>query len=670
VFEKILIANRGEIACRIFRTARRMGLATVAVYSDTDRDALHVSLADEAVSIGPAAAAEGYLAIDKIVAACRQTGAQAVHPGYGFLSENPMFAQRLAEEGITFIGPGVHAIQLMGDKITSKRLAQAAGVPTIPGCPDIIQSADRAVAVAREIGYPVMLKASAGGGGKGMRIAHSDEECRDGFERAASEARSSFGDDRVFIEKFIDQPRHIEIQILGDKHGHILYLGERECSLQRRHQKVIEESPSPFLDAQTRAAMGQQAVALARAVDYASAGTVEFIVDPARNFYFLEMNTRLQVEHPVTEFVTGLDLVEWMIRIAACQHLTLAQDDVPLNGWAIEARVYAEDPFRGFLPSTGRLVRYLPPAETENVRVDTGVYEGGEVSIHYDPMIAKLVTHGPTRRDAIDRLRTALNEFTIRGVAHNISFLGALVDHPRFAAGNLSTNFIAEEFPLGFNAADVVHDEPGLLIATAATIHRRYRERAARITGQLTGYEPQVEKDWVVLLGPHTANADKHAVTVLPAPSDGITAYDVAYRDVRYRVETAWQFGQPLFRARINSLDVCMQVERRHLVYRLFHWGTQTDALVLSARAADLLSRMRPKEPTQSTKYLLSPMPGLLAKIVVAAGQDVKAGQDLAIIEAMKMENVLRADREAKVQKLLASVGETLSVDQPILEFE
>ena len=463
MFKKILIANRGEIACRVIKTARKMGIRTVAVYSEADKEALHVSSADEAVAIGPPPSIQSYLAIDKIVQACRETGAEAVHPGYGFLSEKAAFAERLADEGIVFIGPKPHAMKNMGDKITSKKLAMRAGVNTVPGHADVISDGDRAVGIAREIGYPVMLKASAGGGGKGMRIARSDEQCRDGFKRASNEARAAFGDDRVFIEKYIEQPRHIEVQVLGDGYGNVIHLGERECSLQRRHQKVIEEAPSPFLDPETRAAMGDQAVALARAVDYQSAGTVEFIVDANRNFYFLEMNTRLQVEHPVTEFVTGLDLVELMIRIAAGERLPFSQADVRLDGWAIEARVYAEDPLRNFLPSVGRLVRYLPPAESATIRVDTGVYEGGEVSIHYDPMLAKLISHGGSRDQAIAHLRDALNEFCIRGVSHNISFLAALVDHPRFHQGRLSTNLIAEEYPDGFHPADTVHDDPALI---------------------------------------------------------------------------------------------------------------------------------------------------------------------------------------------------------------
>lgn len=661
MFKKILIANRGEIACRVIKTARRMGIGTVAVYSTADKDALHVSLADEAVCIGPPPSAQSYLVIDKLLDACQKTGAEAVHPGYGFLSENATFAQRLQEAGITFIGPDPHAITSMGDKITSKQLARDAGVNTIPGYAEVIPNAQMAASVARDVGYPVMLKASAGGGGKGMRVAYDDDQCRDGFERATNEAISSFGDGRVFLEKFVEQPRHIEIQVLGDRHGNVIYLGERECSLQRRHQKVIEEAPSPLLDEATRRAMGGQAVALARAVNYSSAGTVEFIVDQARNFYFLEMNTRLQVEHPVTEYVTGLDLVELMIRVAAGEPLPISQENVTLRGSAIEARIYAEDPFRNFLPSVGRLVRYLPPADSDAVRVDTGVFEGGEVPIHYDPMIAKLITFGNDRDQAIDRMRDALNEFYIRGVSHNISFLGALINLPRFAAGQLTTNLIAEEYPNGFDAADVVHDDPLLLVAACGAIHRRYRERAARISDQLEGYEPQVEPDWVVVMG-----GEKYPITVRPAEG----GYEVLHAGHTYRVATDWQFGQPLFRGAINGNRVCIQVERRHLRYRLFHWGTQIDVLVLSARAAELLALMPPKPPPDTSKFLLSPMPGLLARIIVAVGEDVKAGQDLAIIEAMKMENVLRAERDAKVAQVLAAVGETLAVDQPILEFE
>jgi propionyl-CoA carboxylase alpha chain len=661
MFKKILIANRGEIACRVIKTARKMGIKTVAVYSEADKDALHVEMADEGVLIGPPPTAQSYLKIDRILQACKDTSAEAVHPGYGFLSENPTFAQALAQEGIAFIGPNIEAIDSMGDKITSKKLAQEASVNTIPGYMDIIKDADQAVEIAASVGYPVMLKASAGGGGKGMRLAWNDAECRDGFERATSEARSSFGDERVFIEKYIQEPRHIEIQIIADKHGNVVYLGERECSLQRRHQKVIEEAPSPFLDGATRKAMGEQACALARAVNYESAGTVEFVVDAQRNFYFLEMNTRLQVEHPVTEYVTGLDLVELMIRVAAGEKLPFTQADIKLKGWAIEARVYAEDPFRNFLPSIGRLVRYMPPQESELVRVDTGVYEGGEVSMYYDPMIAKLITYGGTRDRAISHMREALNEFHIRGVSHNISFLAALLNHPRYVTGRMTTNMIAEEYPQGFNPADVPHDDPALLIVVAAFINRRYMDRAARIAGQLPGHERKVDARWVVML-----EQEQYPVEVHPAEG----GYDVVYGGETYTVRSTWQFGQPLFKGTVNGDAVCIQVERRNLVYRLFHWGSQMDLTVLSAQAASLLSLMPPKAPPDTSKYLLSPMPGLLSRLMVQVGEEIKAGQDLAIIEAMKMENVLRAERDATVAKVLAGVGDNLAVDQAILEFE
>ncbi len=661
MFNKILIANRGEIACRVIRTARKMGIATVAVFSEADDGAMHVGLADEAVLIGAAASTHSYLAIDNIIAACVETGAEAVHPGYGFLSENPQFAQRLADAGIVFVGPNVSAIKSMGDKITSKKLAQESGVNTIPGHTDVIRNPDHAVSIANEIGYPVMLKASAGGGGKGMRVAYQDDECRDGFQRATSEAATAFGDDRVFIEKFIEEPRHIEIQVLADKHGHAIHLGERECSLQRRHQKVIEEAPSPFLDAATRAAMGDQAVALARAVEYDSAGTVEFIVDADRNFYFLEMNTRLQVEHPVTELVTGYDLVEQMTRIAAGDELTIVQADVEFDGWAIEARIYAEDPFRGFLPSVGRLVKYIPPAESEVVRIDTGISEGGEVSMHYDPMIAKLITHGATRDRARTRMREALNEFYIRGVSHNISFLAALVEHTRFREGRLSTNLIAEEYPDGFHPADVIHDDPALLIVVAAAIHRKYMDRAAAISGQMPGYELRVDDRWVVVIG-----KERYPVEIQPVEG----GHRVTYGGDTYSVYSDWQFGQPLFRGTVDGTEVCIQVERRNMHYRLFHWGSQVDIMVLTSRAAELLDCMPEKQPPDTTQFLLSPMPGLLTQLLVDIGHEVRASQDLAVVEAMKMENVLRAERDGRVEKVLVSVGDTLIVDQPILKFE
>ncbi len=663
MFKKILIANRGEIACRVMKTAQRLGIGTVAVYSEADRDALHVQMADEAVLIGPAPVVQSYLAIDRILAACQKTGAEAVHPGYGFLSEKAEFATALDDAGIVFIGPRPYAISSMGDKITSKKLAMEAGVNTIPGFTGVVKDAEHAVGVSREIGYPVMLKASAGGGGKGMRVAFDDDECRSGFDRASSEAETAFGDGRVFIEKFIEEPRHIEIQVLADSHGNAVYLGERECSLQRRHQKVIEEAPSPFLDQATREAMGAQAIALSKAVDYQSAGTVEFIVDSERQFYFLEMNTRLQVEHPVTELVTGADLVELMIRVAAGEQLPITQQDVSYDGWAIEGRVYAEDPFRNFLPSIGRLVRYSPPVEKNGVRVDTGVYEGGEVSMHYDPMIAKLVTYGPTRDTAIAYMREALNEFCIRGVAHNISFLAALIDHPRFREGRLSTNLIGDEYPDGFNPANVVHDDPALLITVAATIHRRYMDRAAAISGQLPGYERKIHNEWVVVM-----NRETHPVSVRPLANGH--GHEVRYGGERFEVLSDWQFGQPVFHGTINGESVCIQVERRNMIYRLFHWGSQADVMVLTARAAELLSQMAEKEPPDLSRYLLSPMPGLLSKLHVEPGLDVKTGQDLAVIEAMKMENVLRAERDGKIKLALAAVGDTLSVDQPILEFE
>jgi len=661
MFKKILIANRGEIACRVIKTARKMGIKTVAVYSEADRDALHVEMADEAVLIGPPPTAQSYLVMERIIQACKDTGAEAVHPGYGFLSERPAFCEALEKEGIAFIGPKVRAIEAMGDKITSKKLAQEAGVNTVPGHTDVIKDTQHALEIAQNIGYPVMMKASAGGGGKGMRIAWNDADCADGFERTSNEARSSFGDDRIFIEKYIEEPRHIEIQVLGDSFGNIVFLGERECSLQRRHQKVIEEAPSPFLDEKTRRAMGEQAVALSRAVDYQSAGTVEFIVDAKRNFYFLEMNTRLQVEHPVTEYITRLDLVEQMIRVAAGEQLSFTQEDVRLKGWAIEARVYAEDPFRNFLPSIGRLVKYMPPQETDVVRVDTGIYEGSEVSMYYDPMIAKLITYGSTRDRAIAHMRDALNEFFIRGVAHNISFLAALMVHTRFMTGRISTNMIAEEYPNGFHATDVPHDDPALLISVAAFLHRSYLDRAAKIDGQLLGHERVVRNDWVVLMGD-----EQHPVHIDPVEG----GYDVVYMGEIYQVRSEWQFGQPLFKGTLNGTGICIQVERRDMLYRLFHWGSQADVMVFSPMVAELQALMPVKEAPDMSKFLLSPMPGLLTKLSVQVGQEVKAGEELAVIEAMKMENVLRADNDSKVAKVLAEPGDSLAVDQAILEFE
>ncbi len=660
MFKKILIANRGEIACRVIRTARAMGIKTVAVYSDADADALHVREANEAVHIGAAPAAQSYLLIDRIVEACIKTGAEAVHPGYGFLSENMKFAEALKRAGITFIGPDPHAIHAMGDKIESKKLAQEAGVSTVPGYLGVIRDAEEAVKIAREIGYPVMIKASAGGGGKGMRIAHNDQETRDGFRSATSEAKSSFADDRVFVEKFIQDPRHIEIQILADGHGNCLYLGERECSIQRRHQKVIEEAPSPFLDEKTRAAMGEQAVALAKAVQYKSAGTVEFIVDGKRNFYFLEMNTRLQVEHPVTEMVTGLDLVEQMIRVAAGERLPLKQSEVKLRGWAIEARVYAEDPLRNFLPSTGRLVRYREPSIGPVVRVDSGVYEGAEISMFYDPMIAKLVTYGEDRGTAIAAMREALDSFYIRGLSHNIGFLSALMAHPRFEAGRLTTGFIAEEFPDGFHGVELSEAERGDLIAVAAIVHQNFARRAAGGKPHFRTRASAGNGHWVVKLG-----KEKHQISIVE------TASGHAVIDGRKSCEviSAWRLDENLFQGRIDGRSVTVQVERDGIGYRMTYAGAQLMVLVLLPRAAALAEYMLEKTPPDMSKYLLSPMPGLLVSLAVQAGQDVKAGQELAVVEAMKMENLLRAERDGKVSNLHAKPGDSLAVDQIIMEF-
>ncbi len=661
MFKKILIANRGEIACRVIKTARKMGLATVAVYSEADPDALHVEMADESVLIGPAPSAESYLVIENILKAVRETGADAVHPGYGFLSENKDFPTTLEKEGVAFIGPKPHAMMAMGDKIESKKLALKAGVSTVPGHTEAVRDPEDAVKIANDIGYPVMLKASAGGGGKGMRVAWNDEECRDGLERSTNEAKSSFGDDRVFVEKFIEEPHHIEIQVIADSHGNTVYLGERECSIQRRHQKVIEEAPSPFLDEKTRKAMGEQAVSLAAAVDYVSAGTVEFIVDKDKNFYFLEMNTRLQVEHPVTEYITGLDLVELMIRVAAGEKLPLSQKDVKLNGWAIESRVYAEDPFRNFLPSTGRLVKYLPPEESETVRVDTGVYEGGEISIYYDPMIAKLITYGKDRNEAIANMSQALDAYYIRGVSHNMAFLAALCAHPRFIGGNLTTNFIADEYPDGFHAQDLPVDDPKILIAVSAAVHRSYQERASMISGQVPGHERQVAADWMVVL-----RDENHPVRI--APTD--TGYELTINGKDCEVYTSWQLGEPLFQAEIDGVDVCIQVERSGISYRLTHGGSQADILVLQPRMSELNDLMPFKEPPDTSKLLLSPMPGLLVSIAVSSGDEVKAGEELAVVEAMKMENVLRAEKDAVIAGIKAAAGDSLMVDQIILEFE
>ena len=661
MFKKILIANRGEIACRIIKTANQMGISTVAVYSDADAGALHVRKADEAVRIGEAASSESYLRIDRLLDALAATGAEAVHPGYGFLSENTEFAEALAERGIAFIGPGPHAITSMGDKITSKRIAAAAGVNTIPGYEDVIEGPDHAVAIARKIGYPVMLKASAGGGGKGMRIVRSDAECREGFERAANEAQSSFGDDRVFAEKFIEQPRHIEFQIIADRHGNVVHLGERECSIQRRHQKVIEESPSPFMDPATRQAMGEQAIALARAVDYASAGTVEFIVDGQKNFYFLEMNTRLQVEHPITEMVTGQDLVELMIRVAAGEPLPLTQDDVRQNGWAVESRVYAEDPSRNFLPSIGRLVRYQPPVENARVRVDTGIEEGSEVSMFYDPMIAKLSTWGASREAAIDTMAKALDAYYIRGVNHNISFLGAVIAHERFRTGHLTTHFIDEEFADGFQADRLPEGSADVPVIAAAVVHQTRADRAGEISGQTRRFGHAANNRWVVIV-----NKAQHAVEV--GAIEG--GFNVRVGDADHQVATQWRPGDPLFRAEIDGVPVLAQVDVEGAAYKLFHRGAEVVAAVLTAPGAELTRHMIDKVPPDLSRFLLSPMPGLLVRLRVGVGQQAEAGEELAVVEAMKMENSLRAANDVTVKAVLAEEGESLEVDQPILEFE
>jgi propionyl-CoA carboxylase alpha chain len=659
MFRKILIANRGEIACRIIRTARRMGIATVAVYSEADAEALHVREADEAVLIGPPPSAESYLRIDRIVEACRKTAAEAVHPGYGFLSERAEFAAALAEAGIVFIGPPPEAIAAMGDKIESKRLAQAAGVSTVPGHLGIIPDAERAIPIAREIGFPVMIKASAGGGGKGMRIAHDEAELREGFSGAQHEAKSSFGDDRVFLEKYIEQPRHIEIQVLGDAHGNIVHLGERECSIQRRHQKVVEEAPSPFIDAETRAAMGAQAVALARAVGYRSAGTVEFIVDRERHFYFLEMNTRLQVEHPVTELVTGLDLVELMIRIAAGERLPFGQDAIRQTGWAIEARVYAEDPTRNFLPSIGRLVRYCPP-EGEGVRIDSGVFEGAEISLYYDPMIAKLIAYGADRGAAIDRLSDALDGFYIAGVRHNVAFLAAIAASERFHAGALSTDFIAEMFPHGFAPPAEPTAADRVLLVAALLAELKLRDSEAAIDG--ADPKPAVPSELVVLL-------DGRACPVLVKPEGG--AYRIVGGAEICVAATDWRPGLPLLRLRLDDRLLTVQIERLPgRTFRLAHRGVIRRAQVLPPHAAELAALMPEKTAADTSRLVQSPMPGLLTAVVVAEGQEVKAGEPLVVVEAMKMENVLRAERDGKVAKVRAKPGDSLAVDQVILEYE
>ncbi|WP_068082456.1 acetyl-CoA carboxylase biotin carboxylase subunit [Polycladidibacter stylochi] len=669
MFSKILIANRGEIACRVIKTAQKMGIATVAVYSDADRDAMHVEMADEAVHIGPPAAAESYLLADKIIAACQQTGAQAVHPGYGFLSERAEFCAALAAHGITFIGPNPDAIEAMGDKITSKKFANDAGVSTVPGYMGLIESPEEAVKISKDIGYPVMIKASAGGGGKGMRIAWNDSEASEGFTRARSEAASSFGDDRIFIEKFIENPRHIEIQVLGDKHGNVIYLGERECSIQRRNQKVIEEAPSPLLDEDTRKLMGEQAVALAKAVNYDSAGTVEFVAGQDKSFYFLEMNTRLQVEHPVTELITGVDLVEQMIRVAAGEALALKQEDVKLNGWSVESRIYAEDPYRGFLPSIGRLTRYQPPVEGVRgdviVRNDTGVSEGSEISLYYDPMIAKLVTHAPSRTEAIEAMGMALDEFVVDGIQHNVPFLTSLMKHPRWRSGALATSFIDDEYPDGFAPAEPDQNAKTLLSAVALSMHLIERERLDHLPGRLRPHSGATREQWTVSInGEHIPVKLQEGFPATPidinlAIDDGESIH----------LRSDWAPGEVLWTGSVAGEEVAIQVRPVHNGYRLNWQGFDVIARAMSPRIAELDLLMPEKVAPDTSNMLLCPMPGLVVSIDVDEGQEVKAGEPLAIVEAMKMENILRAERDCVVSTIKASPGESLAVDAIIMEF-
>ncbi|GAA6174731.1 acetyl-CoA carboxylase biotin carboxylase subunit [Sulfitobacter pacificus] len=681
MFKKILIANRGEIACRVIKTAKKMGLTSVAIYSDADAQALHVQMADEAIHIGPPPANQSYIVIDKVMEAIKQSGAEAVHPGYGFLSENSKFAEALEAAGVAFVGPPVGAIEKMGDKITSKKIAQEAGVSTVPGYMGLIEDADEAVKISNEIGYPVMLKASAGGGGKGMRIAWNDEEAREGFQSSKNEAANSFGDDRIFIEKFVTQPRHIEIQVLCDSHGNGIYLGERECSIQRRNQKVVEEAPSPFLDEATRKAMGEQAVALALAVDYASAGTVEFIVDGDKNFYFLEMNTRLQVEHPVTELITGVDLVEQMIRVANGEKLTIKQSDVKLNGWSIENRLYAEDPYRGFLPSIGRLTRYRPPQEvaagplsdngkwaddaptgTFAVRNDTGVYEGGEISMYYDPMIAKLCTWAPTRGEAIEQMRVALDSFEVEGIGHNLPFLSAVMDHPIFIEGSMTTAFIEEQYPDGFEGVELAEAELRRIAAACAAMHRVAEIRRARVSGRMDNHERKVGSDWNVAVQGHSFDL------VINADKDGAT---VRFEDdSELRVKGDWTPGDKLASMTINGAPLVMKVGKISGGFRIRTRGADAKVHVRTPRQAELARLMPEKVAPDTSKMLLCPMPGLIVKLDVAVGDEVQEGQALCTIEAMKMENILRAEKKGVVSKVNADAGDSLAVDDVIMEFE
>ena len=665
MFDKILIANRGEIACRVIKTAKRMGIKTVAVFSDADRNALHVKMADEAVSIGPPPANQSYIDIDKVIAAVKETNANAVHPGYGFLSENSKFAKALADIGVIFVGPPENAIESMGDKITSKKIAQEAGVNTVPGYMGVINDDDEALRISKEIGYPVMIKASAGGGGKGMRIAWNDTEVKEGFQSSKNEAASSFGDDRIFIEKFVTQPRHIEIQILADSKGNCIYLGERECSIQRRNQKVVEEAPSSFLDEKTRKEMGEQACKLAKAVGYSSAGTVEFIVDKDKNFFFLEMNTRLQVEHPVTELITNIDLVEQMILVAAGKRLSITQKDVKLTGWAMESRLYAEDPYRNFLPSIGRLTRYRPPAEIQNknfiVRNDTGVYEGGEISMYYDPMIAKLCTWAPNRAEAIDQMRIALDRFEVEGIGHNLPFLSAVMDHKKFVSGNITTAFIAEEFSEGFNGVDLNNDKIKQLAACAAAMNRVAEIRRTKVSGRMDNHERRVGDDWVVQIDgkvfPVFVSADTAGANVMFEDGTSI------------RVSGDWQPGKKLANMSANDDKLVIKIGKLTGGFRMRTRGADLRVLVRTPRQAELSKYMREKVPPDTSKLLLCPMPGLIVKVDVEVGQEVQEGQPLCTVEAMKMENILRAERKGIVAKINSHVGDSLAVDDVILEF-
>lgn len=676
MFDKILIANRGEIACRVIKTARKMGIKTVAIYSDADKNALHVKMADEAVHIGPPPANQSYIVIDKVMAAIKESGAQAVHPGYGFLSENAKFAEALEAAGVAFIGPPKGAIEAMGDKITSKKIAQDANVSTVPGYMGLIEDADEAVKISNEIGYPVMIKASAGGGGKGMRIAWNDEEAREGFQSSKNEAANSFGDDRIFIEKFVTQPRHIEIQVLCDAHGNGVYLGERECSIQRRNQKVVEEAPSPFLDEATRKAMGEQSVALAKAVGYASAGTVEFIVDGDKNFYFLEMNTRLQVEHPVTELITGVDLVEQMIRVANGEPLTITQDDVTLTGWAIENRLYAEDPYRNFLPSIGRLTRYRPPAENPDytpgtaagsvgdvvVRNDTGVYEGGEISMYYDPMIAKLCTWAPTREAAIEAMRVALDSFEVEGIGHNLPFVAAVMDHPKFVSGDMTTAFIAEEYPDGFEGVELPEADLRKISAAAAAMNRVSEIRSTRVSGRMDNHERRVGTEWVVSLQGNDFPVE------ISADADGSS---VKFEDGEtLRVASDWTPGDQLAELTVNGAPLVLKVGAITCGFRIRSRGADLKVHVRSPREAELVKYMPEKLPPDTSKLLLCPMPGLIVKVDVEVGDEVQEGQALCTVEAMKMENILRAEKTTVVTKINAAAGDSLAVDDVIMEFE